>query len=1218
MKTKAVLKTSLEHWISKSINCNTCTHDGCPGDCSYKRIASIQYYAVTDVLGRLLVLPISHAKGISVNKLFFRLSGLCLLQLALFTPAQAQLASCASSASLQADAVSAAEVIFLAGQGQQRDTPQLDWQSLRLADHLRPGSEVRTLERSSAALLLADATQLRMAAQAYLRLCEGQSKKSRLQLIVGRLWARTKARVVDLELQTPSAIAAVRGTDWDIEVSAEGTTTLSVMSGRIEVSNEFGQVTVGPTEQAIVKLGEAPVKRILVNPRERVQWVMAPSLVAARWPELRKTSSGWWQAALQAMENGQFKQLNQQVDARLQQQTDDALALRLKAELELAAGDLDAATQHLLYSWQQSADAAAAARYAQLLRLRDQSAAAQAFLQQARQQAPSSIPLILATAEGLRLAGQGKAARTLYQQAVDQSESSKIYETIEAAGTAGASDPIDSSTEQLAAALAGLAQVQFEQGDLAAARTNFKKVLYLQPADSEYQALAANAAISAFDQQTAGQLLAKSMQQAPDDYVVLASQGLLDLQRNNTAEARQHFLKSLTIEPNYAYAQIGSAIAEYRLDNPKAAFDALQAARQADPLDPLSWQIEATLRNDQGDAEGAIEAARASLVRLPYLKSLNALSSDSQGNANLGKAFADFGLEHWARSYAQASYYPLWAGSHTFLAKRYESDYARSSELFMGYLSDPLLFGFTEKRPGLLQVDDREFSAGLAAGRDRRQDSLTADLAYRGFSSQLLPMTWMLRVDDVNLDPREGPALSQHRLRSPGLDLALGVRFNDQLSGFLLHKRDWMRYVYPRGLDFGNGISFTKTARHRSQRSDAGFSWRWSDTAQTWLKLHHARATLGLVLDNINWGPQSYGYLAQEDGVFIRHTQQFDVWRLSLGWEGVKHNSGSYILDDDYSSPRSNEQRYDMPWLNLAWQKAAWSAEIGVSWPKMHMSQSDAFRDTQTGEDLFPVEKQAQYNGHRFMPRLGLSYAFAPSRILHWAYQESLRANGTHTLSPVSTASIPIDFQYQQIGSRARKQAIQLGWELGPRSFTSYTLATQKIYNTTMQDGRLFALAGQEIFDNSGSLAPVETSAQMAIDPYQGDALFSRGRLDQASFALNQILSPKWSALAAYTWADSHHLADKSLRLPGVPRHTALLGSTWRHTGRDFSLIRLVYRGSRYADEENFYPDPASWTVYLAHALESSDRRWSLTATLQQKLKEHEKPAFWFLLRWRH
>jgi hypothetical protein len=57
-------------------------------------------------------------------------------------------------------------------------------------------------------------------------------------------------------------------------------------------------------------------------------------------------------------------------------------------------------------------------------------------------------------------------------------------------------------------------------------------------------------------------------------------------------------------------------------------------------------------------------------------------------------------------------------------------------------------------------------------------------------------------------------------LTSPGVDLALGVRPNDRLSLFALHGDTTLRYRFPDGLDFGNGVSFNSGARleHTSHR----------------------------------------------------------------------------------------------------------------------------------------------------------------------------------------------------------------------------------------------------------------------------------------------------------------------------------------------------------------------------------------------------------------
>ena len=173
----------------------------------------------------------------------------------------------------------AAQVVALSGRGETRPAGAAPWQPAALSQTLGAGADMRTLALSSAALLLADRTQIRMAAQAQLRLCESRPARTLLELVGGRLWARTKKTPAALELQTPAALAVVRGTDWDVEVEEGGRTTLTVLSGRIAVSNALGAVDVGPSEQATVEPGQAPVKRLLV------QWTVVDDLAFVEGPK---------------------------------------------------------------------------------------------------------------------------------------------------------------------------------------------------------------------------------------------------------------------------------------------------------------------------------------------------------------------------------------------------------------------------------------------------------------------------------------------------------------------------------------------------------------------------------------------------------------------------------------------------------------------------------------------------------------------------------------------------------------------------------------------------------------------------------------------------------------------------------------------------------------------------------------------------------------------
>lgn len=322
---------------------------------------------------------------------------LCVLGVGCWGAAQA-VAQCAGAAG--EPGVPAAQVVALSGQGQTRAGEAAPWQAAVLSQHLGGGADVRTLALSSAALLLADRTQIRMAAQAQVRLCEARPTRTLLELMAGRLWARTKKAPAGLELRTPAATAVVRGTDWDVEVEQGGRTTLTVLSGRVELSNEQGRVELGPAEQGVVVPGQAPVKRLLVQPRQRVQWVAAYPADPTRWEEFQRPGLSApladVRALVQAGQWGLARERLQVLGATGEGGAAVALAL---ADLELADGQVDAAQARLAQAWQRTQDPRTAARRAELLLVLDRGAEARAWIDATRPTAPQAPELLLADAD---------------------------------------------------------------------------------------------------------------------------------------------------------------------------------------------------------------------------------------------------------------------------------------------------------------------------------------------------------------------------------------------------------------------------------------------------------------------------------------------------------------------------------------------------------------------------------------------------------------------------------------------------------------------------------------------------------------------------------------------------------------------------------------------------------------------------------------------------
>lgn len=173
---------------------------------------------------------------------------------------------------------SAAQIVSLQGGGEQRAADSAPWTAAQTSQLLAGGAYVRTLSASKMALLFADDTQVRLNQNSVLQvknLARG-SEPTTLLLSLGRAWAQTKrANDSRLNLQTPAATAGIRGTDWELDVDANGKTLLTVLSGVVEFSNAQGAVTVGSNEAAMAEVGRAPVKIQLSNPRDRIQWVNA-------------------------------------------------------------------------------------------------------------------------------------------------------------------------------------------------------------------------------------------------------------------------------------------------------------------------------------------------------------------------------------------------------------------------------------------------------------------------------------------------------------------------------------------------------------------------------------------------------------------------------------------------------------------------------------------------------------------------------------------------------------------------------------------------------------------------------------------------------------------------------------------------------------------------------------------------------------------------------
>src|SRR5208283_5380902 len=88
----------------------------------------------------------------------------------------------------------------------------------------------------------------------------------------GEIWLRNKNEKARFEVQTPAVTASIRGTEFNLKVSRAGATSLVLLEGKLTLVNPQGQIDLDPGEEGFAEVGRAPVKRVILQPKDAVQW----------------------------------------------------------------------------------------------------------------------------------------------------------------------------------------------------------------------------------------------------------------------------------------------------------------------------------------------------------------------------------------------------------------------------------------------------------------------------------------------------------------------------------------------------------------------------------------------------------------------------------------------------------------------------------------------------------------------------------------------------------------------------------------------------------------------------------------------------------------------------------------------------------------------------------------------------------------------------------
>ena len=177
-----------------------------------------------------------------------------------------------------AEAPTAEEVVILeiGGKAEVLRAGKALWYPARTNDALRSGDRFRTKSDSRATLRLSDRSQIRVGEQSEFQILPTTESGALQKLWRGVIYFFHRDKPGQYRFDSPGASAAVRGTEFVMEVDETGATIVTVLDGEVALSNSVAEVDLRTGQQGVAKAGIKPTGTAMLPAQlaESVQWVL--------------------------------------------------------------------------------------------------------------------------------------------------------------------------------------------------------------------------------------------------------------------------------------------------------------------------------------------------------------------------------------------------------------------------------------------------------------------------------------------------------------------------------------------------------------------------------------------------------------------------------------------------------------------------------------------------------------------------------------------------------------------------------------------------------------------------------------------------------------------------------------------------------------------------------------------------------------------------------
>jgi tetratricopeptide (TPR) repeat protein len=519
-------------------------------------------------------------------------------------------------------------------------------------EKLAAGDVLRTGPNGNAVLVFEDGSQCKMKPNTTLIVPAVRAGARRLKLEQGTIYMRmARQKGKDTAIQTPAAVAGIRGTEFQLDVEEDGRAILTVVEGEVEFANDHGAVRVRASEQSSARADAAPTRPVVVDPSGIIAWeatvdsLVIPiedPLVSGRPAELERelkareaaAQAGPEDAAAQVRLGDVLQDMGRLSDAaaayaralairpndrtarehlallRLREgRAEEALAVfspavaaAVPAAVEgpfgeglvrLAVGDVEQAVPRLERAALSSPDNPRPATFLGLARLRQgQTATAAALLRRAAEIGPDYYPAQAYLSYALTVRGDLKGAEEAAQRAVALAPESPL-------------------------AREALANAHFFAGRHAAARREVARALAANPLSASAHLLDAKLLVAANRLPEGIEAAQRAVGIDPRNAVAHTTLGVLYLADKDRRYAESEFKQAVAIAPGLAPARTGLASLYARRGEFTQALNENQAALALDGGSAAAHNNIGAIYLAEGKLDAAITEFQAAIDRQP-------------------------------------------------------------------------------------------------------------------------------------------------------------------------------------------------------------------------------------------------------------------------------------------------------------------------------------------------------------------------------------------------------------------------------------------------------------------------------------------------------------------------------------------------------------------------------------------------------------------------